>query len=104
MRYEERPQSDAKVLGEVTSIYRDLSSNVGKVVRSDEYTSGKFRIVKFYDRTGALLMKSELVGISAPYDYRIETYYNTKGDVISSIRYRRTYDENGVLLGEEIDE
>lgn len=104
MRYEERPNSDVKVLGEITSVYKDLFSNIGKIVRSDEYVTGKFRIVEFYDKSGRLVMKSELVGISVPYDYRIETYYNVNGDVVSSIRYRRTYDENGLLLSEEIEE
>jgi len=104
MRYEERPQSEVKVLGEITSIYKDLSSNVGKIVRSDEYVTGKFRIVEFYDKSGKLVMKSELVGISVPYEYRIETYYNTNGDVVSTIKYKRTYDESDSLLSEEIDQ
>jgi len=104
MRYEERPQSEVKVLGEITSIYKDLVSNIGKIVRSDEYEEGKFKIVEFYDRSGNLLMKSELMGTSAPYEYRTETYYNTSGDVVSTIKYKRTYDGSGNLLSEEIDQ
>ena len=86
MRYDERPQAEVKVLGEITSVYKDLASNIGKVVRSDEYVTGKFRIVEFYDKSGRLVMKSELIGTSVPYEYRIETYYNVNGDVVSSIR------------------
>lgn len=104
MRYEERPQAEVKVLGEITSVYKDLASNIGKVVRSDEYQEGKFRIVEFYDRSGRLLMKSELTGISVPYEYRTETYYNTNGDVVSTIKYKRTYDESDNILSEEIDQ
>jgi len=104
MRYDERPQAEVKVLGEITSIYKDLASNIGKVVRSDEYQEGKFRIVEFYDRSGRLLMKSELTGISVPYEYRVETYYNTNGDVVSTIKYKRTYDESDNILSEEIDQ
>ena len=104
MRYDERPQAEVKVLGEITSVYKDLASNVGKVVRSDEYQEGKFRIVEFYDRSGRLLMKSELTGISVPYEYRTETYYNTNGDVVSTIKYKRTYDESDNILSEEIDQ
>jgi len=104
MRYEERPNSDVKVLGEITSVYKELYSNFGGVVRSDEYVVGKFRIVEFYDRSGRLFMKSELIGSSIPYDYRVETYYNANGDLVSTVRYRRTYDANNLLLSEELDQ
>ena len=103
MRYEERPNSDVKVLGEITSVYKDLSSNIGKIVRSDEYVTGKFRVVEFYDKSGNLVMKSELTGTPPQYSYRLETYYNANGEVISTIRYRRIYFLSGQLYSEEID-
>lgn len=103
MRYEERPQSEVKVLGEITSIRKDISTNVGKIIRMDEYAAGKFRVVEFYDKSGNLVMKSELTGTPPQYSYRLETYYNANGEVISTIRYRRIYFLSGQLYSEEID-
>ena len=103
MRYEERPQSENKVLGEITSIYRNLLPNVRKVTRSEEYSSSKFKVVECYDRDGIKLVRSELVGNTIPYEYRVETYYDKYGGVVFSIRYRRIFDEKGLIISEEVD-
>ena len=102
MRYDERPQAEVKVLGEVTSIRKDLSANVGRIVRKEEYAPSKFRVVEFYDKSGNLAMRSELIGTPPRYDYRVETYYNANGEVVSTIRYRRVYFASGQLYSEEI--
>lgn len=103
MRYEDRPQSEVKVLGDNISTYRDEYIPFGKIVRRDEYETGKFQIVEFYDMYGNLLIKSELQLVDDKALYRIETHYNTKGIVIRTVKFRRTYDSSGNLISEEVE-
>jgi len=104
MRYEDRPQAENKILGETTFTYKTLGTSIGRIVRSEQYATGKFRVVEFYDTDNRLIMKSELQGTAPTYEYRVETYYNTNGDVVSTIKYKRTYDESDNILSEEIDQ
>ena len=102
MRYEDRPQSEVKVLGDNTFQSKDVVIGNSRIVRRDQYALGKFRVVEFYDNSGKLTMKSELVGEPPQYEYRIETYYDANGQVLYTVQYARTYDEYSNLLSEQI--
>ena len=102
MRYEERPQAQVKVLGNNTFQSKDVIIGTGRIIRRDQYALGKFRVVEFYDNSGKLTMKSELVGEPPQYEYRIETYYDANGQVVYTVQYARTYDEYSNLLSEQV--
>lgn len=103
MSYENRPQSEIKVLGETNLITKESGDVIGKILRREEYAPNKFRIVEYFYDTGELYMRSELTGGTAPnYDYRVENYYNRDGVLMKTITYHRTYNSNGTLLSEEL--
>jgi len=102
MRYEDRLQSEVKVLGNNTFQSKDVIIGTDRIIRRDQYALGKFRVVEFYDNSGKPTMKSELVGEPPQYEYRIETYYDANGQVVYTVQYARTYDEYSNLLSEQV--
>jgi len=102
MRYEDRPQAENKILGETTFTYKTLGTSIGRIVRSEQYATGKFRVVEFYDTDNRLIMKSELQGTAPTYEYRVETYYTPSGIVAYTVTYHREYDSSNILVSEGV--
>ena len=101
MRYEDRPQSENKILGETTFTYKTLGTTIGKIVREQPDDEGKYKVVKFYDLSGNLILISELQELNGVYEYRKETRYDSNGVIQMVITYRLIYDQDGNLISEE---
>jgi len=102
MRYEDRPQSEVKVLGDNTNISKTYGDRICKIVREQPDGEGKYKIVKFYDADNNLIMVSELQELNGVYEYRTEKYYNSNGVLQRTITYYLQYDSDGNLVSEEV--
>jgi len=101
MRYDERPQAEVKVLGTNTNISKTYGDRICKIVREQPDDEGKYKVVKFYDLSGNLILISELQELNGVYEYRKETRYDSNGVIQMVITYRLIYDQDGNLISEE---
>lgn len=70
-------------------------------LNKDDY--GIFTLIKYYDSNNVLKKTSELSGGTPPlYTTRTEKYYDAQGNLLQTLTYTLTYDNNEDIISEEL--